>query len=69
MTKPYLQIGLGIALGAGIGTALSVPLGSGGLWLGVGIPPSGLLSQQLCLGAVLKENAPTTNDHRLTTPL
>jgi uncharacterized membrane protein YedE/YeeE len=32
-----MQIGLGIVLGAGIGTAISVALGSGGAWLAIGI--------------------------------
>jgi hypothetical protein len=32
-----MQIGFGIALGAGIGAAVAVILGTGGAWLGVGI--------------------------------
>jgi hypothetical protein len=32
-----MQIGLGIALGAGIGTAIVVALGSGGAWWAIGI--------------------------------
>jgi len=37
MKKPSMQIGLGIALGAGIGAAITVILGSGGAWLAIGI--------------------------------
>ncbi len=37
MKKPSMQIGLGIALGAGIGAAIAVLLGSGGAWLAIGI--------------------------------
>jgi hypothetical protein len=37
MKKPSMQIGLGIALGAGIGAAFAVVLGSGGAWLAIGI--------------------------------
>jgi len=32
-----MQVGLGIALGAGIGAAIAVILGSGGAWLAIGI--------------------------------
>jgi hypothetical protein len=32
-----MQVGLGIALGAGIGLAVALILGSGGAWLAVGI--------------------------------
>ena len=35
MNKPSMQIGLGIALGAGIGAAFAVALGTGGFWLAV----------------------------------
>ncbi len=37
MKKPSMQIGLGIALGAGIGMAVAAVLGSGGAWLAIGI--------------------------------
>ena len=37
MKRPSMQIGLGIALGAGMGAALALILGTGGLWLVVGI--------------------------------
>jgi len=37
MKKPSMQIGLGIAFGAGIGAAIAVVLGSGGAWLAIGI--------------------------------
>ena len=37
MKRPSMQIGLGIALGAGIGIAVEVLLGTGGAWLAVGI--------------------------------
>jgi len=37
MKKPSVQVGLGIALGAGIGATVAVILGSGGAWLAIGI--------------------------------
>ena len=37
MKRPSMQIGLGIALGAGIGAAGAVILGTGGAWLAIGI--------------------------------
>jgi F0F1-type ATP synthase assembly protein I len=37
MKKPSMQVGLGIVLGAGIGAAIAVVLGSGGAWLAIGI--------------------------------
>lgn len=37
MRKPSMQIGLGIALGAGLGAAITVVLGTGGLWLALGM--------------------------------
>jgi hypothetical protein len=37
MKRPSLQIGLGIALGAGLGAAAAVIIGSGGMWLAVGV--------------------------------
>jgi len=37
MKKSSMQVGLGIALGAGIGAAIAVILGSGGAWLAIGI--------------------------------
>jgi hypothetical protein len=37
MKKPSMQVGLGIAFGAGIGAAIVVVLGSGGAWLAIGI--------------------------------
>jgi len=37
MKRPSMQVGLGIALWAGIGIAISVALGSGGAWLAIGI--------------------------------
>jgi F0F1-type ATP synthase assembly protein I len=37
MKKPSMQVGFGIALGAGIGAAIAVILGSGGAWLAIGI--------------------------------
>lgn len=37
MKRPSMQIGLGIALGAGIGFAVALVLGTGGAWLAVGV--------------------------------
>jgi hypothetical protein len=37
MKKSSMQIGLGIALGAGIGAAFAIVLGTGGAWLAFGI--------------------------------
>ena len=37
MKKPSMQIGLVIALGAGIGIAIDAAFGSGGSWLAIGI--------------------------------
>jgi hypothetical protein len=37
MKKPSMQVGLGIAFGAGIGVAIVVVLRSGGAWLAIGI--------------------------------
>lgn len=37
MKRPSIQIGLGIAMGAGIGAAVAIILGSGGAWLAIGI--------------------------------
>lgn len=37
MKRPSMQIGFGIALGAGIGAAVAVMIGTGGAWLAVGI--------------------------------
>ncbi len=37
MKRPSMQIGLGIALGVGVGAGVAIILGSGGLWLAVGI--------------------------------
>jgi hypothetical protein len=37
MKKPSMQVGLGVAFGAGIGAAIVVVLGSGGAWLAIGI--------------------------------
>ena len=37
MRRASMQIGLGIALGIGIGAAVAVVLGTGGMWLAVGI--------------------------------
>jgi hypothetical protein len=37
MKKPSMQIGLGLMLGAGLGAAVAVVLGYGGLWLAVGV--------------------------------
>lgn len=37
MKRPSMQIGFGVALGAGIGAAVAVMIGTGGAWLAVGI--------------------------------
>jgi uncharacterized membrane protein YfcA len=37
MKKTSTQIGLGIALGAGLGAAVALVIGSGGLWLALGV--------------------------------
>jgi hypothetical protein len=37
MKRPSMQIGLGIALGAGIGAAVALIVGTGGAWLAMGI--------------------------------
>jgi F0F1-type ATP synthase assembly protein I len=37
MKRPSMQIGLGIALGAGIGIAIDAVFGSGGTWLAIGV--------------------------------
>ena len=37
MRRPSMQIGLGIALGVGIGAAVAIVLGTGGVWLALGI--------------------------------
>ncbi len=37
MKRPFMQIGLGIAVGTGLGAAVALLLGSGGFWLAIGI--------------------------------
>ena len=37
MKRPSMQIGLGLAVGAGLGAAIALLIGTGGLWLAVGI--------------------------------
>jgi hypothetical protein len=37
MKRPLMQIGLGIAFGAALGAAVAIIIGSGGMWLAVGI--------------------------------
>ena len=37
MKRPSIQVGLGIAMGAGIGAALALILGTSGAWLAGGI--------------------------------
>ena len=37
MKKPSMQIGLGLMFGAGLGMAIAIILGNGGLWLAVGV--------------------------------
>ena len=37
MKRPSMQIGLGVAFGAGTGAAVAVILGTGGAWLAIGI--------------------------------
>jgi uncharacterized membrane protein len=62
MKKKSTQIGLCIALGAGLGAALSIALGTGSAWLALGI----------AIGAAFTRTSShktrsTINDQRLTT--
>ena len=61
MKRPSMQIGLGIAFGADIGSAIAVVLGSGGLWLAVGIAIG------VAIGAAMSRKNSHKNDQRLTT--
>jgi hypothetical protein len=53
--------GLGIAFGAALGAAAAVILGSGGLWLAIGIAIG------IAIGAAMTRNAVKANHQRLTT--
>jgi hypothetical protein len=66
MKRPSMQIGLGIALGIGIGAGVAIILGSGGLWLAVGIAVG------IAIGAAMSRHKwhpelSQANDQRLTT--
>lgn len=67
-----MQILLGVVLGIGIGAGVALILGSGGLWLAVG------LAIGIAIGAVMARKSKevtqanqrsTANDQRLTTTL
>ena len=66
MKEPSVQIGLGIALGAGIGAAVAVILGTGGLWLAVGIAVGIAIGASMWRRNSEKEIL-RANDQRLTT--
>ncbi len=53
MKRPSMQIGLGTALGAGVGAAITLLLGTGGLWLVLGIAIG------LAIGASMSRKAST----------
>jgi uncharacterized protein YneF (UPF0154 family) len=64
MKRPSLQIGLGIALGAGLGIAAAVIIGSGVMWLAVGVAVG------VALGIAMSRKSPQSqkandNDRRL----
>jgi hypothetical protein len=70
MKRPatFMQVVLGIVLGMGIGAGVALVLGSGGLWLAVG------LALGIAIGAAMSRNARNihnekamTSDRRLTT--
>ena len=61
MKRPSMQIGLCIAFGAGIGAALAVVLGSGGLWLALGIAIG------VAIGAAMSHKNSHKNDQQVTT--
>lgn len=60
MKKPSTQIGLGIALGAGIGAAITIFLGTGVAWLAIGI------ALGVVIGAAItkRKYSPTRVAHR-----
>jgi hypothetical protein len=68
MKRPSLQIGLGIALGAGLGAAAAVIIGSGGMWLAVGVAVGiaiGIaMSRRPQQPAKAKDTARQLNEHR-----
>lgn len=62
MRKPSMQVGFGLVLGAGIGIAAAVILGSGSFWLAVGIAVGVAVGT-----AMARASSRKTHDQRLTT--
>jgi hypothetical protein len=60
MNKPSMQIGLGIALCAGIGAAMAVALGTGGVWLAVGIAVGVAIGAAMSRNSVSNKKSETT---------
>jgi hypothetical protein len=61
MKQPSMQIGLGIVLGIGSGAGVAFILGSGGLWLAIGIAIG------VAVGVTMSRNSShKANDQRLT---
>lgn len=71
MKRPssFMQIGLGIALGAGIGIAVDLVLGIGGAWLAIGIAIGVMIGAAMGKRTMDKESHFSQNRREVGHPL